>query len=420
MNELLPGWPGRGYDPTGGFTNVQWYMYHQRNLVYFAAFSAEPWDGARAREFARRLMAAAPQFNACYRDVEDPPGERLLNRLVSIEPVESFDGFPDAWLDDGARVFEDAGLPLIRIRVGQLGGPDAGGRRSFILVQLSHALAEGADAARLARSRSGAHDPFEPRRAPDFVLIVASLLALLAVPAQLIASRLHAPHPGRIVTVARAFPRATLAHIARGIGVRQQALFLSLVSLVVNGAGTPEGKARIHMSSSALHDAAGYRYDPFLRMRLVFESFRNRPEFVTFAREVDTRLAKGPGNISRFGSALNTATLAVHRRLSRLLPGLYGPEVFAFMPSDLMFALVPPHHLVGPLTQGLMEPVYSGASMPGINGCVVVPARKWITFNFHLEEHLAPNVARLDTLVAALSTGSPVGSGTQAQVPVRG
>src|SRR5688572_20723772 len=37
---LMPGWPGRGFEPDAGLTDMQWYMYHQHNVAFFAAFSA--------------------------------------------------------------------------------------------------------------------------------------------------------------------------------------------------------------------------------------------------------------------------------------------------------------------------------------------------------------------------------------------
>jgi hypothetical protein len=103
---------------------------------------------------------------------------------------------------------------------------------------------------------------------------------------------------------------------------------------------------------------------------------------------------------------MNAAAIHLHRRLARRMPSLYSPKVFAFMPYDLVFALIPPHRLTGPLSRGLMEPVWAGAVMPGINGCVAVPGRKFVTLNFYLEEDLLPRLADLDALLAGLPVGS--------------
>ena len=31
---IRAGWPGRGVDPTARFTDLQWYLFHQQNVVY--------------------------------------------------------------------------------------------------------------------------------------------------------------------------------------------------------------------------------------------------------------------------------------------------------------------------------------------------------------------------------------------------
>ncbi|HHY49892.1 MAG TPA: hypothetical protein GYA10_09115 [Alphaproteobacteria bacterium] len=137
-----------------------------------------------------------------------------------------------------------------------------------------------------------------------------------------------------------------------------------------------------------------------MRMRMLFALIPNAPGFADFARATDRRLAAAEARETGFNAEMNAAAIAVHRRLSALLPWLYGPKVFAFMPYDFVFGLIPPHRLAGPLSAGLMEPVYAGATQPGINGCVVVPGRELVTFNFFMEERLVPNMARLDDLLA--------------------
>jgi hypothetical protein len=57
---LMPGYPGRGYDPTSGFTDLQWYLFHQCNVAYFAAFAERDFDaGAPLTSSAGTHDAAA-------------------------------------------------------------------------------------------------------------------------------------------------------------------------------------------------------------------------------------------------------------------------------------------------------------------------------------------------------------------------
>src|SRR5690606_27485577 len=153
----------------------------------------------------------------------------------------------------------------------------------------------------------------------------------------------------RVVVATRAFPRAGLAAAARALGVRQRALFLALVCHALCGGGASGGKRRIRVTSSLLSDGPGSRHDRFLRMHLVFETFRNAPDIAALARRIDRRMAREMSAGTAFGSALHAATVSLHRRLARLVPGLYGPAVFSFMPYDLIFAMLPPHRLAGPL-----------------------------------------------------------------------
>ena len=399
----MPGRPGRGYDPTPGFTDLQWYLFHQRNIAYFAAFSARDYDERSAVTSARLLVRMMPQLATAFRGAA--PGRRIpdevLARIVSIETVDTFDGFPEHGLDDGMSVYADAEVPFFRIRVARLAdGPDAAGRRSFVLVWVSHVFVEGTDSAELSRSRPAAHPEAGPApRSPAPIVFAARLFAAFAIPGHLLASRVVTPHPGRVRCATQAVPRRKFADMARALGVRQRALMMALTAHVISGAGLPGGKRKISTTYSTLGAGGGAHRDPFMRMRMLFAAVENRDDFAGFARALDARLSAAEARESGFNAEMNAAAVRFHRRLARWLPFLYGPKVFAFMPYDLVFALIPPHRLAGPLVGGLLEPVYAGATMPGSNGCVVVPGRAYATFNFYLEEALLPNLARLDRIL---------------------
>ena len=405
-DRLTPGWPGRGYEPDAGLTDMQWYMYHQHNVAFFAAFSSGDIDSLNGVYLARNLIQSAPQFAQYYRAAGNPSDEDLA-RIVSVETVPDFAGFPERWLDDGDAVFSDPDLPLFRIRVARLAAPDAQGRRSFLLVQLSHVLAEGTDSSLLSRSRSAAHSEVRAeKKAPGWIVAAARAFSWIAAPGHLLVSRFSTPHPSKIVAATRVIEREAVAAAARAYGVRQRTLLLALTAFAISRAGTPEGKRKISSTYSVVDHAGGEHRDSFMRMRMRFAMFENRTDFPEFLRVLDASLTKTEAAESGFNAEMNAAAIHLHRRLARRLPGLYGPKVFAFMPYDLVFALIPPHRLTGPLSRGLMEPVWAGAVMPGINGCVAVPGRKFVTLNFYLEEDLLPRLADLDTLIAGLPVGS--------------
>ena len=38
-----------------------------------------------------------------------------------------------------------------------------------------------------------------------------------------------------------------------------------------------------------------------------------------------------------------------------------------------------------------MEPVYAGAALEGANACVIVPNRRFVSFNFYIQKKLLPH-----------------------------
>lgn len=405
---MFPGRPGRGYDPTGGFTDLQWYMYHQNNVAFFAAFIASDIDRAEVFRRVREFVLALPHVTEGFRGSTGPGmalTDEMLAGIVSMETVPSLEGLPDSWLNSPAQVADDAGLPLFRVRVAQLAdGPDAEGRRAFMLVRLSHAFAEGEDSALLSRSQSAEHhEVVATDRVPALTAAAARGVAGLAAAMHLIVARLWTPHPGRIVLVTRAYPRKLFFAMARHLGVNQRALFAALVAHAVSDGATARGKKRLTTTYSTIDHQGGQSRDRFMRMRMRFAQFDNAPEFATFARGVEARFEAAEAKESGFNSEMNSGATRVHRRLARLIPWAYSPRVFAFMPYDFVFGLIPPHRLGGPLVRGVIEPVYAGALLPGVVGCVVVPGRAQITFSFSFLEGETGRIAAFDAMVAALA-----------------
>jgi hypothetical protein len=402
-NRLLPGWPGRGQDPTEHFSDMQWYLYHQRAVAYFGAFSREIYDDARLLAFARHLLTAAPAFNSI--SGTSLPEDDVLRRLASIEIVPSFEGFPDRWTDVRAQVMDDPGLPMVRIRVAQLAdGPDAENRRSFVLVQVAHALTEGNDSAHLSRSKSASHE--QAVGAPPVPLrwaLPARLLGLLHVLGHLVLGRIWTPHKGRVRLVSRTYPREVVRDIARALGVGQRGLMLALAARVIANGGTPSAPRTISTAHTTLASGGGAHRDQFMRMRIIYGKIGNRPNMPSFVRAVDAGLKQHETNETGFQSELKATTLGGLRKVSRIAPFLYSPKLFTFWPYGIIFSLLTPHQIAGDLTQGMLEPVYCGPSIPGLNGCIVVPGTEWVTFNFFIEEHMLPWMARLDDAIAELT-----------------
>jgi hypothetical protein len=394
-------------DPTAGFTDMQWYMYRQRNVAFFAAFTSRAFSHDDLLAAARALVDLAPQLTAGFGALSD---ERL-RRLIHRECVATHDGFPDRWIDRGDAVFADPSLPLFRIRYAAIEPASPDGRAGFLLVQASHALVEGADSALLSRSQSAAHPVVRSNRnAVPLVKAAATGLGAVLAGLHLLAGNLVTLRPGPFRYASRSYPRALFSSLARQHGVRQRALLFALVMHTLFGAGTPRGKRRITSTYSVIDDGGGADRDAFMRMRMRFAAFRNRDTLGDYVRAVDAGLAAAEGRESGFNDAMNAEGIRLHRSLSRALPFAYTPKLFQFMPYDVVIGLIPPHRLGGGLTRDLLEPVYAGAALEGANACVIVPGRRQVTFNFYAEERLLPRLSVLDAVLTdpvIFGSGSP-------------
>lgn len=414
------------YDRAAGLSDMQWFMLRQSNIAHYAAFSTERLTIASLLATARALIGFAPQLLTAYRKPvgDTPVSDDLLVRLLSLHPVREFDGFPDVALNGDAAPWAPD-LPMFRLSAFvRDNGPDAMGRASFLVVRVSHALVEGADSALLSRSQSAAHPVSRSRhRTGPLLTVVASALGGLAALAHLIVGNAYVPRPGPFGLATRVYPRRQFFDLARQMGVSQRALFFALVMHTLFGAGTPAGKWRISSTYSTIDEGGGAHRDSYMRMRMLFARFANAPDLPAFARAVQARLARGEGSESGFNAEFSAAGLHFHRWLSGLIPFAYRPQLFAFMPYDIVLGLIPPHRLGGGLTQGLIEPVYAGASTPGANACVIVPGRDLVSFNFFVENALMPRLALLDTLLVGNVVnpgfrGTPVKPLTGGDVPI--
>ena len=380
-------------DVTSGFTDMQWYMYHQRNVAFFAAFTSRAFSRDDLLVAARALLDFAPQLGAGFDEIPD----ELLREIIDTERVESLDGLPDRWIDRGDAIFDEPGRPLFRLRHAALDRPDGRGRAGFLLVQVSHALVEGADSALLSRSHSAAHPVVRSTRPiPPLARFAGTVFGGVLASLHLLAGNLVNLRPGPFRYRSRAYPRALFSSLARELGVRQRALFFALAMATL----FDQDKRRITSTYSVIDDRGGVGRDAYMRMRMRFAAFDNRRDFTTFVRAVDARLTEAEGHDSGFNDAMNAQGIHIHRKLSRILPFAYTPRLFQFMPYDVVIGLIPPHRLGGPLTLDLIEPVYAGAALEGANACVIVPGREQVSFNFYIEEKLLPRVSRLDTLLA--------------------
>lgn len=388
-------------DVMSGLTNIQWYMYHQRNVAFFAAFSTRTLTKTDLAEVAHHLVDHAPQLADGFRAHGDqsPLATELVEQVTCVDRVGHFEGLSDRWISEPSDINDRSDLPMFRIRVAtRSGGADGEGRASFVLVQVSHALVEGADSALLSRSRTTSRErplalPISKSGSRQTGVKQRSGLAktfgtLLGGPAafgHLLGANLINLRPGPYGYASLVGDRAAISKYAKSQGLRQRPLLFALGLIGLFGQDALSAKKRVTTTYSAIDASGDARSGGFMHMRMLFAAFPTAPDLTTLARSIDDILSRQEGRSAGFNDALNAAALGAHRWLYQRVPGFYNSNVFGFMPYDAVLGLLPPHRLDGPLTSHLMEPVYAGAALDGSNACVIVPGRSKISFNFYAQ-----------------------------------
>ena len=396
--------------PQALFTDFQWFLYEARDTVFFTAASTTRFDKDTLANLVADMVALAPQLSHGF--VGARPGQpfpkHLLDAITHVEEVDSFEGYPDKWLGKSEDIFARDDLPLFRVQAVVLrNGPDEMGRASMIQVRSSHALLEGSDSALLTRSASAGHGVMSDKSNKvglgariKGTLRGWSMTFIYVVLANLLAPR---EKPWGFKTLA--LKRHRLRLLANKLGVRQRSLMFALVTHALNG----EGEER-HMSKKVIGAAYtmldGKRHDAdddFFRVRALEAKFEVIDDFVAYVRKVDDTIDTiEKKDITKFQVMMNSMFKAL-RNLNRIAPFLPGKRFWRFNGGvHVVLTLVPPHRTYGPMTHGMMEPIYCGAWHPAANICTFCPGREYVTLNFTMETRHIANVHKIEDLLAKI------------------
>ena len=391
--------------PQALFSDFQWFLFEARDAVYFTAFSELSLDKDALSNIVAEMVARAPQLTHGF--VGAHPGQpfpkHLLDAITDVTVVDDFAGYPDKWIGKSQDIFERTDLPLFRVQAAvRRAGPDAEGRASILQVRASHALLEGADSAMLTRSQSAARGAAMEGRKVSLLLrlvtgIRGQLMAWMYIGlAQMFASK---PKPWGFKTLA--IKRLRLKTLAARLGVRQRSLYFALVThgLHVGGEGRTS-KAVIAVAYTLLEGHRTEIDDDFMRVRALLAKFKVKDDFLAYLRDIDATVGRlEKKEITKFMGLMTSAMHNV-RRLNSLWKGLPGRRFWRFnMGIEMALTLVPPHRTYGPMTRGMIEPLYVGAWHPGQNICTFCPGRDYVTLNFSMEEG---HIARVDNIMALL------------------
>lgn len=393
--------------PQALFTNFQWFLYEGRDTVFFTAASTKAYTNESLCNVVAAMVALAPQLTHGF--VGARPGEpfpkHILDQIISLEEVDSLDDYPDAWLGKSVDIFDRDDLPLFRVQaVVRKGGPDEQGRASMMQVRSSHALLEGSDSALLTRSQSASHGVMSDKSNKIGLLkrVVSTANAWGMTAIYVTLANILAPEEKPWGFATQAFSRHRLRRLANRLGVRQRSLYFALVTYALNGDG-----AEKHMSKKAIGAAYtmldGRRNDAdddFFRVRALEAKFEVLDDFVEYVRAVDDTVGKiEQKDITKFQAMINQL-FATLRSLNRINKNLPGRRFWRFNNGiHVVLTLVPPHRTYGPLTDGLVEPIYCGAWHSATNIITFCPSRDYVTFNFSMEKR---HIANIDKVTALL------------------
>jgi hypothetical protein len=406
-------------DPQALFTDFQWFLYEARDTVFFTAYSKTSFDKDSIGNLVADMVALAPQLTHGF--VGARPGhpfpKHVLDAITAIEEVDEFDGYPDKWLSKSPDIFARDDLPLFRVSVvSRRGGPDAEGRASMIQVRSSHALLEGSDSALLTRSQSAGHGIMSDKgnRISMGARLRGKLRGWMMTWTYIILANLLAPpdKPWGFRTLA--IKRHRLRLLANRLGVRQRSLYFALVAHALNGEGAEKHMSRkvIGAAYTMIDGKRNDADDDFFRVRALQARFKVHEDFVAFVREVDDRVGQiEQKDITKFQVMMNAMfkTLRGLNRFSKLLP---GKRFWRFNGGiHVVLTLVPPHRTYGPMTHGMMEPIYCGAWHPAANICTFCPGREYVTMNFSMQTRHIANVDKVMTLLERIEAMEAAPSG---------
>lgn len=394
-------------NPQALFTDFQWFLYKGCDTVFYTAFSRQGFDKETVGNLVAEMVTLAPQLTHGF--VGAKPGQpfpkHVLDAITSVEVVDSFDGYPDKWLSKSEDIFEHKDLPLFRVMVAvRRDGADAEGRVSCIQVRSSHALLEGSDSALLTRSQSASHGVMSDKTNKiDFgSRFKSTLRGWMTASIYITLGNILAPpeKPWGFRTLA--LGRHRLRRLANRLGVRQRSLMFALVTHALNG----EGEDR-HMSKKVI--GAAYTMldtkrndadDDFFRVRALEAKFQVLDDFVAYVRKVDETVAQiEQKDITKFQVTIN-AMFSALRRINRIIPALPNKRFWRFNAGmHIVLTLVPPHRTYGPITHGMVEPIYCGAWHSAANICTFCPGREFVTLSFSMETRHIDNVGKIEALL---------------------
>ena len=394
-------------DPQALFTNFQWFLYAGKDTIFFTAFSKAAFDKRKLKDLASQVVALAPQLTHGFAGARPghPFTDAQLEAITSVEMVDEFDGYPDKWISKSADIFDHPDLPLFRFMAAtRKGGADGEGRASIIQVRAAHCVLEGSDSALLSRSQTAGHgiQSNKDNKVSFGARFKGVLKAGLGAAIHLFFAHLLSPKEKAWGFRTLALRRDRMRRLANRLGVRQRSLYFAAVTHALHSDKDRRLNEEVVTAAYTMLDTNRTAADDdFFRVRALMAKLPYKEDFVDYVRGVDRVLSEIENkDITSFQLSV-LALFAMHRRIHRFFPFLYGERFWRFSGrTDNVLTLVPPHHTMGPVTDWMIEPIYCGAYHASSNISTFCPGREFMTLNFSMEQRHVERVDRIEALIA--------------------
>jgi hypothetical protein len=321
--------------------------------------------------------------------------------------VDDFEGYPDKWISKSADIFDHPDLPLFRFMAAtRKGGPDSEGRASIIQVRAAHSVLEGSDSALLSRSQTASHgiQKNKSNKVPFGQRIKGALGAGIGVALHLFFAHVLSPPDKPFGYRTLPLKRDRMRTLANRLGVRQRSLYFAIVTHALHSDSDHRHNEEVITAAYTMLDTRRNAVDDdFFRVRALMAKFKYIPDFVDYVRNVDRVVSEIENSDVTSFQVQTLALFALHRKVQKLLPFLYGPRFWRFAGrTDTVLTLVPPHRTFGPVTEWMMEPIYCGAYHPAQNIATFCPGREYMTLNFVMEQRYVDLADRIEPLIASI------------------
>jgi len=393
------------------FTHMQWYLARARNTVHFAAFTPKKIQEDEFRQFVKTFTDRAPQLlmsenteEDCHVSVDGATADAIGN----YTEAQTLDIDLASYLQANSDGYTNTGKPASEAWCVSADNADARGNRSFLMMQSTHALMEGADLAKIlqgkstdrtARSTIEAGLGFWPRLGMN---LTAPLLGLV----HLIMSKFEKRTPQDFRFYSLSVKSADIRRLAREIGISKRALLFALILYpMVRRSYLPKPKRRQLFAYSTL-SAKRIRLedDAYMTLRMQLLPFKGPSGFRDYARALNKALGEQNEN-ELFTQFLYNRVLAVQRAVHRVLPWLYQGSFFGYAPYDIVLSLLPPVRPAGPFSPLSNVPVIGGSFTGTVPNAIYIAGMEEITVNLWADQTLMEGLQAMKDQLADCGIG---------------